>query len=110
MYQKKAVANLKNARRCEQMAYHIGMLHHKRGEKVEALGKLNAEAYKGIQKAYDRNCEIEAMHGEKLREAVGRHNVVNDIMVSPILRRMAEMYNKKHDSEKEKGKARTRTM
>ena len=85
------------------MAYRIEMLHHKTGEKVEALEKLNVEAYKGIQKAYDRKCEIESRHGEKLGEAAERHNVVNDIMVSPVLRRMAEMYNKKHDVEKKKG-------
>ena len=47
-----------------------------------------------------------ARHGEDLREAAGRHNVVNDIMVSHILRRMAEMYNKKHDSEKKQRIAR----
>lgn len=86
------------------MAYRIEMLHHKTGENVEALEKLNVEAYKGIQKAYDCKCEIEARHCEKLREACESHNVVNDIMVSPILRRMAEMYNKKHYSEKKKGK------
>ena len=49
------------------MAYRIEMLHHKTNEQVEALEKLNAEAYKGIQKAYDRKFDIEAWHGEKLR-------------------------------------------
>ena len=34
---------------------------------------------------------------------VEKHNVVNDIMVSLVHRRMAEMYNKMHDSEQKKG-------
>ena len=54
---RKAVVNLKNARSCKQIAYRPEMLQHKTGEKVEALGKLNAEAYNGIHKAYDRKCD-----------------------------------------------------
>ena len=68
----------------------------------EVLEKLNVEAYKGIQKAYDRKCEIETRHRERLKEVVEKHNVVNDIMVSPILRRMVAMCNKKHVSERKR--------
>ena len=35
-----------------------------------------------------------------MKEAAEKHNVTNDIMISPILRRMANMYNEKHDAEK----------
>ena len=78
------------------------MPHHKTSSKIETLEKLSAEACNGIQKACDRKCETETKHGERLKEAAEKHNVVNAIIASPILRRMAEVYNKKHDTEKKK--------
>ena len=51
------------------MAYRIEIMSNKTGSKIETLEKLNAEAYKGIQKSYDRKCEIEKKHGEKLKDA-----------------------------------------
>ena len=75
-----------------------------RREKGEILEKLNVETYEGIQKAYDRKCELGTRHDARLEEVVGKHSVVNDIMVSPILRRMVDIYNKMHYFKKKKGK------
>ena len=47
---RKSIISLKNARRCEQMAYRIEMINNKTSDKIETLERLNAEAFKGIQK------------------------------------------------------------
>ena len=75
------------------MAYRIEIINHKTSDAIETLERLNNEVYKGIQKACGRKCEDETKHVERLKEAAEKHNVANDIMLSPILRRMADMYN-----------------
>ena len=86
------------------MAYRVEIIKIRTSDKIEILEKLNAEAFKGIQKACDPKCEEDVKHSATLREAATKHNVTNDMMMSPILRRMAAMYNKRYEANKKKGK------
>ena len=86
------------------MAYRIEAINHKTTDKVEAMESLNTDAYKGILRAANRTCDEEHKLIENLEKAASKHDIRNNIMVSPSLRRMADFYNKKHDANKRKGR------
>jgi hypothetical protein len=100
----KAVEKLRQARRCEQAAYRIGIK-----DKLESKGKqqeyqnLNDAAFNAITKHIDRHDEEERnFAGESNERFAGRGM---DTMQIPMLKRQAEHIHQKHDAMRRKAVA-----
>ena len=97
----KAVDNLKQARRCEQAAYRIG-IKDKEGNRSnqEEHRCLNGVAYETIAKHIDVHGQEERNFKNNLQDNFAGKDF--NTMQIPMLKRQAERYHQKHDTMRRK--------
>jgi hypothetical protein len=96
----KAMDNLKQARRCEQINHRIMLRKDVEEEKKTKYDELNAITAKGIRKHLDVKDEKEKDFDAKLSRYLKKE--VEEEMLGPTLKLQIQKYHKEHDKWRQK--------